>query len=93
MLLDDGALVRVADDIVFTEDQIADAKEQITRATEADGPMTASQVRALLDTSRKYAIPLLEYLDAVGFTRRAGDVRELVGQRGDRLDLDRHPER
>jgi hypothetical protein len=34
-----------------------------------------SEVRAGLGTTRKYAVPLLEYLDAHGHTRRVGDVR------------------
>lgn len=37
--------------------------------------VTASQVRQRLGTSRKYALPLLNLLDAEGFTRRRGDVR------------------
>ncbi len=43
------------------------------------GGMTVSDVRAALGTSRKYAVPLLEYLDAQGMTRRAGDVRVARG--------------
>jgi selenocysteine-specific elongation factor len=37
--------------------------------------MTVSDVRQALGTSRKYAVPLLEHLDARGLTRRVGDVR------------------
>jgi selenocysteine-specific elongation factor len=36
-----------------------------------------AQVRDLLDTSRKYAIALLEHLDDIGVTRRVGDERVL----------------
>lgn len=43
-------------------------------ATSPDG-VTASQVRDLLGTSRKYLLPLLNHLDATGVTRRRGDVR------------------
>ena len=39
--------------------------------------ITVAQVRDLFDTSRKYALALLEYLDAKGVTRRAGDERVL----------------
>ena len=42
------------------------------------GGLTVSQIREILGTSRKFAVPLCEYLDRVGFTRRAGDVRLLV---------------
>jgi hypothetical protein len=33
----------------------------------------------MLDTSRKYALPLLEELDRRGATRRRGDVRDVTG--------------
>ena len=39
--------------------------------------MTASEFRDLLGTSRKYAVPLLEWLDAHGVTIRNGDYRML----------------
>ncbi len=41
---------------------------------------TASQARQALGTTRKYAIPLLEFLDRIGFTVRRGDFRHVVEQ-------------
>ena len=38
-----------------------------------------SEIKNVLDTSRKYMIPLMEYLDSIGFTKRAGDKRVLGG--------------
>ena len=40
--------------------------------------MTMSDIRTLIDTSRKWAVPLCEYFDESGFTRRDGDLRVLV---------------
>jgi selenocysteine-specific elongation factor len=40
--------------------------------------MTLSQIRETLGTTRKYAVPLCEYLDREGFTRREGDLRVLA---------------
>ena len=37
-----------------------------------------SEIRDLLGTTRKYAVPLCEYLDRVGVTRREGDLRFLA---------------
>jgi selenocysteine-specific elongation factor len=34
-----------------------------------------SEIRAALDTTRKYALPLVAHLDANGVTRRRGDLR------------------
>jgi selenocysteine-specific elongation factor len=42
--------------------------------------LTPAAFRDLLGTSRKYTIPLLEYLDREGITIRVGDVRRLKGQ-------------
>ena len=44
----------------------------------ASGPgATVAEIRDLLGTTRKYAVPLCEYLDRVGVTRRDGDLRFL----------------
>ena len=43
------------------------------------GPgMTVAEIRDLLGTTRKYAVPLCEYLDRIGVTRREGDLRFLA---------------
>jgi selenocysteine-specific elongation factor len=39
--------------------------------------ITVAQVRDLFNTSRKYALALMEYLDAQGITKRLGDERTL----------------
>jgi selenocysteine-specific elongation factor len=77
-LIDGGALIKVTEDIAFTEPQLDEAKRLIAEGTQRIGPLTTSQIREILGTSRKYAIPLLEYLDREGFTRRSGEVRDLV---------------
>jgi len=42
----------------------------------AGGPgLTVSEIRSLLETSRKYALPICEYLDRIGVTQRRGDLR------------------
>ncbi|MGZ4138540.1 MAG: selenocysteine-specific translation elongation factor [Actinomycetota bacterium] len=78
-LLDAGVLVKIKDDFVLSATQLERAKILIAEGAEREGPLTAARIKELLGTSRKFAIPLLEYLDASGFTRRRGDLRELVG--------------
>jgi selenocysteine-specific elongation factor len=46
---------------------------------QAQGKITVAQVRDLFGTSRKYALGLMEHLDAQGITRRVGDERVLRG--------------
>jgi selenocysteine-specific elongation factor len=36
-----------------------------------------AELRDLLGTTRKYAVPIGEYLDRIGLTRREGDLRRL----------------
>src|SRR5581483_5555388 len=71
-----GAFVRVGDDC-YRGSQIATIKARVETYLRANGRMTASQFRDLLGTSRKYAVPLLEWLDANGVTVRDGDFRTL----------------
>ncbi len=74
---DGGEIVKVSADIAFARDPFEDAKKAIAQAIGDHGPLTASRIRELLGMSRKYLIPLLEHLDATGFTKRSGDVRVL----------------
>jgi len=78
-LLDSGVLVKIGDNFVLSATQLERAKQLIAEGAAREGPLTAARIKELLGTSRKYAIPLLEHLDATGFTRRRGDLRELVG--------------
>jgi selenocysteine-specific elongation factor len=76
-----GELVLVNADIGYPSDVWNDMRGRIVQLIAARGPATVAQIREALGTSRKYAVPLLERLDADGITQRAGDVRSL-GPRG-----------
>jgi selenocysteine-specific elongation factor len=71
----DGRLVKVSADLVVSPDLLAQA-EALVRAAAPAG-ITVSDFRQALGTSRKYALPILEYFDARGLTRRQGDLRVL----------------
>ncbi len=71
----EGELVRVGDDLFLHADHDAEMRRRVT-AKLAGGPgLTVAEIRDLLGTTRKYAVPLCEYLDRVGVTRRTGDLR------------------
>lgn len=40
--------------------------------------MTVAQIRDVIGSTRKFTVPLCEYLDRIGLTRRAGDLRHLA---------------
>lgn len=71
-----GQIVRIADGLFYTREQI---DELIGRLKESFSgkPFAASDFRDLFGTSRKYTIPLLEYLDSKRVTLRQGDLRIL----------------
>jgi selenocysteine-specific elongation factor len=69
----EGVVVRIAPDLVVTRGFVARATEAVRSASGAG--ITVSSLRETLGTSRKYAVPLAEWLDRQGITRREGDVR------------------
>lgn len=68
-----GLVVRVAPDLIFTPALIERA-EAIVKAADIAG-IRVSAFREALGTSRRYALPLLEWFDQRGVTRREGDLR------------------
>ncbi len=78
VLLARGDLIQVSPEVLFLRETYQEMVERIRAHICREGSITLSQVRDLFQTSRKYAQALLEYLDAVGVTRRIGDERVLV---------------
>jgi selenocysteine-specific elongation factor len=76
-LVDMGRLRPLNDDLVYRAEEYEALVARLTLFLREHGRVSAGQVRDLLDTSRKYAIGLLEHLDHVKVTRRVGDEREL----------------
>ena len=77
-LLAEGALISTEPGIVFDATIIEEAKDRLQRlADQGDGTITLAQFRDEVQTSRKFALSLLEYFDRVGFTRKMGDSRVL----------------
>ena len=77
VLVEEGQVVKVSDSVVFTTHAYREMVKIITGHLEAEGKITVAQVRDLLDTSRKYALALMEHLDQQRITRRVGDERVL----------------
>jgi selenocysteine-specific elongation factor len=75
----DGRLVRIGPDMVVTPGFLARAEATARDLAGTAGGLTVSAFREALGTSRKYALPVLDYFDRRGFTRRQGDVRTVRG--------------
>ena len=77
ILVNERSLIKIKEDMYCNADLMEDLKERLKRfITEHDG-ITPSQFKSLINASRKYAIPILEYLDSIKYTIRLGDKRTL----------------
>ncbi|MCB8978346.1 MAG: selenocysteine-specific translation elongation factor [Ardenticatenaceae bacterium] len=74
-LVDLGELKPISADVVYDQITYERLITRLMAELEAKGSLNAAGVRDLLDTSRKYAIGLLEHLDERRITRRVGDDR------------------
>lgn len=77
ILVEDGKIERVTQDMYFDKQVLGRAEAQIRQHLESHEGMTVSDFRQLVGTSRKYALPLLNWFDSRGLTRREGDLRVL----------------
>lgn len=78
ILAEQGQVVRVAEDLFFHAEAMGSVKETIRRLAGTPPGVTVATLRDATGSSRKFILPLLEYLDAQRFTRRQGDARVLV---------------
>jgi len=77
LLIEQRRVVKVSNSVVFAASAYDEMVQRIVARIKAQGKVTLSEVRDLFQTSRKYAQPLLEHLDAKKITRREGDERVL----------------
>ncbi len=78
LLLRDKVLIKVSDDLVFHRSALGRLREQLAEQKAKSPRIDVAQFKELTGVSRKYAIPLLEYLDRERVTRRVGDHRLIL---------------
>jgi len=76
-LVQRGDIVRVSDDVAFTEGAFDSAVAMVKEIIAVSGSVTVAQLRDRMGASRRPVLALLEYLDAQRVTRRVGDQRVL----------------
>lgn len=79
LLIETGELVKIVEDMVISKDSYINAAEELRKFLQQNNDITLAQYRDLLNTSRKYAVSLLEYFDQAKVTRRVGDKRTKFG--------------
>jgi selenocysteine-specific elongation factor len=77
LLMDEGLLVKVKEDLYFHKEAMGGFKKKLVDFLTAQGEITTPQLKDMAGVSRKYLIPLIEYFDAKNVTIRVGDVRKL----------------
>jgi selenocysteine-specific elongation factor len=78
VLIQQRRVVKVAEHVIFAASAYDEMTERIISYMKKRGTITVAEVRDLLQTSRKYALALMEYLDEQKITRRVGDERVLI---------------
>jgi selenocysteine-specific elongation factor len=77
ILKEKGDLVQVTSEILFSKAALEEAEQRVRGFLKEKGKSSASELRTMLGGSRKFIIPLLEFFDRKGLTRREGDYRVL----------------
>lgn len=78
LMLRDKVLVKVSDELVFHSSALQQLREQIASQKAKSPVLDVARFKELTGVSRKYAIPLLEYLDRERVTRRVGNERIIL---------------
>ncbi len=69
-------IVRIGKDFYFEKDVVDRLKKKVAETlNKQDG--TVANLKEAMNTSRKFAVPILEHFDNIGLTKREGDVRVL----------------
>ena len=78
LLLREKLLVKVSDDLVFHRTALQQLRTSLALHKAKSSKINVASFKDLTGVSRKYAIPLLEYLDREHITRRVGDERVIL---------------
>ena len=78
LLLRDKVLTKISDELVFHRNALEDLRRSMAAQKVKSSKIDVAKFKELTGVSRKYAIPLLEYLDRERVTRRVGDAREIL---------------
>jgi len=78
LLLRDRVLIKLADDLVFHQSALQGLRQLMATQKSKTPKIDVATFKDLLGVTRKYAIPLLEYLDQQRITRRVGDERIIL---------------
>jgi selenocysteine-specific elongation factor len=77
IMVKDGILIKVKEDLYFHRDVMGDLEKKLTAFLKEKGEISTPQFKEMTGVSRKYTIPIIEYFDRSKVTVRVGDNRLL----------------
>ena len=78
MLLTEGRLIRVSAKVILTREHMVKAQQKVVEAILKNGQLDSGDFKFLIDSTRKYALSILEYMDRTHVTVRLDSVRKLA---------------
>jgi selenocysteine-specific elongation factor len=78
LLLRDRVLIKISEELVFHQSALTDLRQKVAALKNTEPKIDVGRFKDMTGVSRKYAIPLLEYLDREHVTRRVGDERVIL---------------
>ncbi len=77
LLRDEQHIVEISATLYLDIEIASELRRRVGERLADGSAITMAELRDLLGTTRKYSVPIGEYLDKVGLTKREGDVRRL----------------
>jgi len=71
-------IITLEGSLIFTQNNFLNLKSKVVEHFRSNGVISVPQFKELAETTRKYAVPLLEYFDKMKITYRVGNERKLV---------------
>jgi selenocysteine-specific elongation factor len=78
LLMREKVLIKISDELVFHQAALAQLRKSLMEQKSRSPRIDVAEFKELTGVSRKYAIPLLEYLDRERVTKRVGDARVIL---------------
>ncbi len=78
LLLEEGTLVRLTEELIFHHQSLDELKKVVCQKGTSHARFSVGEFKEWFKITRKYGIPLLEYLDREQVTRRVGDERDII---------------
>ena len=78
MLVSEGRLIQVSAKVILTREHLMEAQKRVVAAIEKQGQLDSGDFKFMIDSTRKYALAILEHMDRTHVTHRIDSLRKLA---------------